>query len=108
MCSSDIFNAAFWVDQFGLMGRQEAGNFLQDGIEELIFGNSLDDLAFAENNTLPFSASQANIGITRLARAIYYTAHYGNVNGGLHLCQTFLNFISHADHVDFYTSTGGA
>jgi hypothetical protein len=86
MRSGHIPNATFWIDLFGLIWWQQAGNFLQDGIQELIFWDGLDDFALTENDTLPFSACQTNIGVSRLAGPIYHTAHDGNVNGSLHLC----------------------
>ena len=61
-------DTALWIDQPGLVFRQQARHLFQYRIEELIFGYRLDHFAFAEDHTAALTASESNIGIAGLQR----------------------------------------
>src|SRR5579884_1273970 len=103
-----FFDAAFGVDELCFALRQQAGDLFQHGVQELVFGNGLDDFAFAKDDAATLAAGEANIGVARFAGAVDDAAHDGNVNGRLHLRETALNLVSYLDDIDLDATTGGA
>src|SRR5579859_5409447 len=108
MHACGVLNAAFGVDKARLAFGQQAGNLFQHSVEELIFGDGLNNFAFAEDYAASLAAGETDIGVTRFAWAVDDTAHHGDMDGRLHFGEAFLDLVGNTDHVDFDAPAGGA
>ena len=80
--------------------------FFSQSIQQLILRYLLHNLAAFDQKTYAYAACDSDICLFRLSRAIYYTAHNGNLNIKRDILHHGFYFISETDQVDLGTAAG--
>ncbi len=97
----DIENAVPAVFDHGM-------DFLRQFFEHVLFEDSLDDLALAEDDALTVARGDSNVSILGLTRAVDHAPHHGDANRLGHLFEDLVDLVGEGEEVDFDPATGGA
>ena len=79
---------------------------LNEGWDNVIFGNGFDNLPADEDLSLSIARGHTEVSLTSLTRAIHHAAHDGNTKGNSQILEAFSDIFCQRPDINLGTPTG--